>query len=409
MAEFLQKEFQQQPNETYDDWKYRIILAKRNGDMNISWNEVCELFNFKSPEYIRKFAAGVHSYNKYLKETYKQNDGCSIPENVINKLDEKKIELQKEKIRMQDQKRELNKLIREWARAEHIMSHIESSINSAIYNPMKHYVEPEIEEARENKKAGVLLLSDWHKGMLCDNFKNTFNDKVFYERINHLQNKVIEFGRDHQVSELHIFLLGDLINGLIHVNTRINNTENVIRQTTEVAEALALLSFRLSSVFLKVKIYSCRGNHERVTPQKNESITNESFFDLIPWYLETRLKFVNNIEIIKNELDNEIIQANILGHPVAAEHGHRSKASEVTQNTALITGTIPEYIFLGHYHSSAEREIHGTEVIVNGSLCGTDEYAINIRKTSKPSQKFMIFDEHGRLCTYNIDLSPSNI
>lgn len=43
-------------------------------------------------------------------------------------------------------------------------------------------------------------------------------------------------------------------------------------------------------------------------------------------------------------------------------------------------------------------------MVVNPSFCGMDEYAKGIRAISKPRQKFMIMDEKGRLCTYDIRL-----
>ena len=71
----------------------------------------------------------------------------------------------------------------------------------------------------------------------------------------------------------------------------------------------------------------------------------------------------------------------------------------------MLLKTFPDYVFMGHYHSHAEIESHGAEVIVNASLCGSDDYAISLRMSSHPAQKFIIFNEKGRVCTYEIRLS----
>ena len=61
---------------------------------------------------------------------------------------------------------------------------------------------------------------------------------------------------------------------------------------------------------------------------------------------------------------------------------------------------------MGHYHNCKEDNYGETELIINGSFGGSDEYSKNLRLHSKPMQKFMVFSsKYGRECTYNIDVS----
>ena len=72
----------------------------------------------------------------------------------------------------------------------------------------------------------------------------------------------------------------------------------------------------------------------------------------------------------------------------------------------MMTRIFADYVFISHYHHSEENEIHSAEVIVNSSLCGTDDYAKSVRKSSKPAQKFMVFSkDEGRESTYSIVLN----
>jgi len=60
---------------------------------------------------------------------------------------------------------------------------------------------------------------------------------------------------------------------------------------------------------------------------------------------------------------------------------------------------------MAHYHHSAEDEVHGCEIIVNPSLAGVDQFSKDHRWSSKPAQKFMVFNvDEGRECTYSIRL-----
>ena len=114
---------------------------------------------------------------------------------------------------------------------------------------------------------------------------------------------------------------------------------------------------------------------------------------------------LENIKLIDNEVDDEIIMADICGNKIFAVHGHKDKVNTCIPNLSLLLKTFPDYVFMGHYHSNAESEINGAEVIVNSSLCGTDDFAVSLRRSSHPAQKFIVFDKKGRVCTYDVRLA----
>lgn len=396
----MRKEYNQQPGESYEDWKIRLITGKRDGDVDMTWNDVCKTLGLSyNSEAMRKIATGMTAYRDYMKA---KNQLCldEAPQSTIDAIDEKRFELDRKKKQMQDQKRELNKQLREWARAEHLQSELVKAINEM--KPLE--LRPCESHVQQGQNEGVLLLSDWHVGMVTDNFDNTFNDVILQERVEKLIERTLEYGELHKVGIMHVFALGDFINGLIHVTTRINNSEDTVKQCMRASELLAQIVGRLSERFPEVRIYFARGNHDRITPSMKESVTAESFFDIIQWYLSARLSEYKNVRVFENDVDDEIVVANICGKTVFAVHGHKDKPNKAVQNLSLVLKMIPDYVFLGHFHAAAEQDIQGAEVVTNGCLCGTDDYAKRIRKVSKPTQKFMVFNDDGRLCTYNIYL-----
>lgn len=401
----MDKEYNQRPEESLDDWKYRLILGKANKEVKLKWQEIADLLCLTcSGEYLRKLAYGVLEYDIYLQTQNDTSIAADRSQMQLDELEEKEFEMCKEKMRMQDQKRELNKLLREWARAEHVEDMVREAVKEAsALNPIELRKSANVALIEENAAEGVLLLSDWHIGMRTANVSNTYNDAVFNSRLETLLNKTLEHCRRHEIKKLHVFCLGDIVNGLIHVTTRINNTENVIKQTMKAAEALSHFLNTLAEE-LDIEVYFSRGNHERVSPNPKESIAGESFFDILPWYLKARLEGIECIKIHENELDEEIIVADVMGNTCFAVHGHKDKPGTAVQKLSAMLRVFPDYVFMGHFHSSCEREIGGAEVIVNGSLCGTDDYAMSLRLTGKPAQKFMVFNSNGRECTYNIRL-----
>jgi UDP-2,3-diacylglucosamine pyrophosphatase LpxH len=257
----------------------------------------------------------------------------------------------------------------------------------------------------DGTREAILVISDSHVGLKAKNHWNSYDMDEFIKRIQRLIAKAIEYCKAHGVYKLKVFLLGDIINGLIHITTRINNQEDVIEQTMKAAEVIAEALTKLSTEIQIVEIFSARGNHDRVTPNKKEEIRSESFMDIIPWYLKARLKPINNIVLFDNEVDDETIITEVCGNLVYSVHGHRDGVESVVADLTLMFDKKPICVIMGHLHHHKETEVHGVEVIVNPSFSGVDDFSVNNRKTAKPAQKLIIFDPvEGRLCTYSIRL-----
>ena len=380
---------------------YLIRIYSNMKEYGIDKFEAARLMNdntgesFDESKWRKDFAA----YLKW-KEYFIQNN---LDEEIINKYQTIKVEAQKEKIRKQDQKREYMKLIREQARIEHVRDEMIKEIHTLSKEKPLEWATP---LPTSYEREALLLLSDLHYGLFTKNYWNEFNNEEFLIRLNKLITKTITYCKENKVKKLHFFLLGDLINGLIHLVTRINNTEDAISQTMRISEYLSEAIVKLANEIEEVQIYNVRGNHDRVTANKKDEIAKESFNDLVPWWLKERLRHVENVVFMENKYDDEIIVADILGFKVFGVHGHKDKVSNVAQNLTMMTKEFPDYIVMGHTHHHEENETHEVEIIVNSSFSGVDEYAKDIRRTSKAAQKLIIFDkEESRLCTYNIQLN----
>ena len=394
-------EYLRKNGESDFDYILRIVEGKSNGIYDIDYVELFKLafgVDISSTE-ARKRYYGIKMLLPYLDKEKIKNVS---EDDILAEYELKKINFEKEKIKYQDQRREYFNLLRESARLDHIKEHIEKvALDICKQKPL----EWEFVHKTNNSKEGVLLISDFHFGLEIENFLNTYNKEEFLKRINRLTMKTIEHGRFHGIKTLHVVNLNDLISGIIHVTVRIANTEDVIEQTQFIAEILAEVLCKFANEFEEVKFYSVLDNHSRVTPNKKEAIDSESFARFIPWYLKPRLKDISNISIIENELDGSIGIIDVCGYTCFAVHGHQDSVKTATSDLAMMIKKFPDYVFLSHYHHSQEDEIHSCEVIVNSSLCGTDEFAKRLRRTSKPAQKFMVFNgDEGRETTYSIRL-----
>jgi predicted phosphodiesterase len=111
------------------------------------------------------------------------------------------------------------------------------------------------------------------------------------------------------------------------------------------------------------------------------------------WYLKKRFENNKNICICENTYGNDIITLDIEGHSIGAVHGDKDAPSDVVEKLSLMTGKSFELILIGHLHHFGADEVDSCVVIQNGSLMGTDYYAVRLRKRSIPSQNIILINK----------------
>lgn len=339
------------------------------------------------------------SRHRKIYESWEKVHNCVIGEyttleenEIIKEIDQAKDELYKVKVRTADKLREHRTNLRNEARFDNLQDTAIKCANimSEVY-PFKNNL---IVDTLNEEKLGVLLLSDFHYGITIDHFLNKYNKEICQIRVNQIISETIDTCRINNIDTLKIVGLGDYINGLLHLTTRVENEEDVITQIIEVTELLANMINDLSKYFNYIEYVDCLDNHSRVNANKKLSIEAENFGRLVSWYLKPRLIGLNNVKVVQEKLDDSLVEVDVLGELCYAVHGHQDRVGTVVQKLALLTKRIPMSIFMGHTHSHYEKDEMGVDVIVNGTLSGTDIYAKDLRLTSKPMQKLLIYKKN---------------
>lgn len=323
-------------------------------------------------------------------------------QDVLNEIEAKTFELKKERQRMFDQRREYNKLSSLEGRQEHLYESLIDAANKLsttvgkVYpisvNPMGAFGELGV-PISDNE--AVLVFSDWHYGLKVKNIFNEYDTQICKERVNAVVTSAAERIALHGCQTLHIFVLGDLYHGAIHVGARVASEELVCDQLMQVSEILAQSIEYLSHYVQNVKVYVTYGNHARTVQNKNDSIHRDNMERVVPWWLKARFASYGNnkIEVVEDD-GTEFIFANPCGHGICASHGDNDsvKASPRLMTTLFHKryGKDVEYIIQGDKHHRESFEEMGIESVMCGSLCGTDDYANDRRLYSTPSQLLLI-------------------
>lgn len=359
--------------ETQEEFRRRVYEMKES--LGWTWQDVADLINSETNN--------DYTESKYRKE-FKKLSYEEPEEEPVDEL----LELQKERVKIRDERVQTNAWIRKLAREDTIK---EIAIEAAKEIAEKKSLIPPSLLVRRNdeEKEGILIISDWHYGIEVENFLNVYNTNVARQRVSNLQYEVFKIVEKERLDKIHVVDLSDLIAGRIHLQIRLQSRIDVITQIMEVSEILAEFLSNLSQM-VRVDYHSCLDNHSRVEPSKTDSLDLESLQRITPWYLKTRLKNYTDIEILDNTYGEDIISFTCMGHSVAGVHGDKDKPERVVEGLTLMTKNRFDLILTAHRHHPYMEEKNETLVVSNGSLMGTDSYARDLRLSSRPSQTMII-------------------
>ena len=375
-------------NETYISYIKRVTNAC--SDKKISYSEwgdyILGTDNNYSSENLRKAFYVVYKLLNKIDE-----NNCNY--DAIKDLENLRDEIYKERCRLQDIQREKRNDLRVEARFENLLEVVKDNIG---FMPTYEIKDFKPINKNQDKKYAVLQLSDWHCGALVDNQFNYYNVDTMVDRAIKVRNNALEYCKLHNVTDLVIEINGDMVNGAIHVSSRVESEEGVIQQVITVTDVLAKLINSMKPYFNSIKIVTTLGNHGRLTPNKSDSITNENFEMLIPTMLRDKLSDVKiidskGLDFTKYEIDGKIIMVS---------HGQNDSMTKVISDFSKMFKVVPNEVHLGHTHSYTDINDCDIKVTVNGSLIGSDDYAVTIRKVTTPSQNLIVYEKDR--CIYEI-------
>lgn len=364
-------------DENENEYINRICSLKTKNQLTLSWRMLADFLNEQLEMNRSEKWYRTHYYNGDFEVNI---ENPSPEETMLMKIG-------KLKVKAADERNQARAYIRRLAREE-TLKEIAANYASELKDSKPLLTTSNLQFIEDSENSGILLISDWHYGMVCDNYWNKFDPEICRSRVSQLQKKTIELIHQENVHELTVLNLSDLIAGRIHSQIRIESRYNAVQQTMHVAEILAEFLTNLSN-HCNVQYYDCLDNHSRVEPDKNDSLDLESFVLMIPWYLKARLQGNNHVYINGNEFGPDIITCTVAGHNIIGVHGHDDSPVTVLDKLSLMTHQHYELMCLAHRHHFQCDEQHQTLIVSNASLMGVDSYAEKHRLTSYPSQTFI--------------------
>lgn len=386
--------------ETDYEYCFRLSYAKVREGLDIDWQEIVNLCNLNwSADHCRKTMIGAIRHQDYIDSKTKEQ----LESEQYEKLLEKELKLEKEKVKVRDERTLLNKQIRELARKENLGEILEEKLEEL--KTSKPILPIEIANRTSSSgRDGVMLISDMHLGSEVDNILDKYNPDICKKKLGYYVDKVIQYGKENDIDKLYVLIAGDLVSGIIHDTNRYESRLNIIEQITQVSELLSEAIAELSRHFY-IFTGIVLGNHDRCVAQKDKSLENENFVLLIEQFI--RLRLGNNHRVIFiDKKDEGILEIDIKGNKCLCVHGHNDRDNSLDRLIEMFECK-PSYVFKGHDHRARIFEKNRTTIICNGAFSG-EEYSKNARLYNKSVQIFTIFNEEGMECNYFINLNDYN-
>lgn len=399
-------DFQKKLNESEEQFLWRIGQAKDNGLTDLSWDEIADIVNrqFREDESEYRTAAAYRKPYQQAKRFY-ESGVFNVGEDArVAEMQETLHEMRKEKQRLSDERTAINRMARSDGRFEENLEILAKMIRN---NGQTTMPEIQFDDITVSDNDLFAMVADLHIGPDTKNNFGCYNAEVAADRLTQYLHRILEIKEINHSENIYVALMGDMINGEIHITTQLENRENVTEQVQKAAELISAFVYELSKYFRNVYVNSVAGNHSR-TGLKDQVLRGNRLDNLIPWYMKAKLEHLSNVYFC-DELnhDTTIGCFVIRGHRYLIVHGDYDGFNESgVSKLVMMLGYKPTAIMYGHMHRCSYDDISGVKIIRSGSFNGVSEdYLVSRRITGKPQQMVCVLNDAGVSSCYPVELN----
>lgn len=395
-------DIEKRENESQLDYHKRLVYGKLVDKTlsDMDYTELAELVYGQaySSDVARRMLYGSR---RTLELMDSERVGGIADSGILTELDEKMIELRKERQKFYDQRNAFNKIVRDRSRQEELNEIIIDAISNGEL-PRLDYI-PSVVESNDTDL--LVSLNDLHYGAVHSNYWGEYNSEICKAMMKKYLDRIIKIAETHGSENCIVWENGDVISGNIHRSIQVTNKENVIEQVMGASELIAEFIAELSKHFRTVKFISVAGNHSRIDPNKDNALVDERLDDIVEWYLTARLQNFDNVVIgAGDKIDSTMYLLNVRGLNYCGVHGDFDGSASKVQSLQTMIGRPLYAVLSGHMHHNKVDEVQGVKTVMAGSFLGMDSYCVQKRIFGRPEQMVCVCDENGIVCHYDIPL-----
>lgn len=396
--------YQKSSDENENQYIYRICSMKE--DQGWTWEYIAGILNdslghnFGESKYRKQY----QYFNKMLKDN---EDTFFTNDEYLEKLRSERREVEKERKKLQTEKLEYNKWLREEAREELIAEHIADAIKE-----LPELEIPRIVVQKNGARVGNLVLADSHYGKdLCikglfGEILNEYSPEIFERRMWNLLNQVIQICDKEGFDTLNVYDLGDEIEGCLRVSALMKLRYGVIESTVRYGRFITEWLNELTK-HVKVRYQMVKDSNHcqlRLLGEPKNTFKDENVSYIIIDKIMDRLSNNPNFEFVQNPTGYIFDQ--VAGYNIFGYHGEGKTLEQAIKDFSRVYKVHIDFLVGGHKHHKSSSNVGiESDVISVPSIIGVDDYSLSLNKTSDPGATLFVLEENkGNVIEYNIKL-----
>lgn len=383
------------PDEDEYAYIYRICLMK---DVIGTWGDVASLLNDQlGYEYTEsKYRKQFQSFQKMFASNQQLFQSAMYLEDIA----EKTREFNRERMKLQTEKIEYNRWLREHARDEMICDRIIDAVRAMPEMPeYKPSITMSMGLKSEADKAGILCYGDEHYGVefeikgLHGETLNKYSPEIFEERMDELFQATLFKILDNGLTKIKIYSLGDELDGILRVSQLMKLRYGVVESAMRYAEIMSNW-LNAMTAYVDVEFHMTEGNHTelRQIGQPKGTFVDDNMSRIIKQFIKVRLENNPKFKMVENE--SGLIFDNVFGYNILGIHGEVKNLESAIKTFSMMYNTNIDIMFGGHLHHARAMNVGlGKDVIGIPSLIGIDAFSMKIGKTANAGATFVIVED----------------
>lgn len=389
--------YKRDSSETNLQYIWRLCSEKDAGVLELTWEELADILNKEliddESEYL-----GESAYRKKYQQAkafYEDVFSKMLSTEYIDQIVGMRRGLQKERYKLQAEKIEYNRWLREDARDELFAEKVVAAIKKYAGESKP----PQRIKVIHKNRAGLLCLSDCHFGKefkiygLFNEVINEYSPEIFYSRMEQIYNETLDLIRKEDLSIIHIYNLGDSVEGFIRNSQLWSLRWGVIDSATIFGNYMGDWLRKLSED-VTIVYHQTDGNHDelRLLDGKKGQHLCESAGKIVKNCIILKNTDNPNFQYIENKTG--LIFDNICGFNILGIHGEVKELSRAIKEYDNIYDSKISYLIGGHKHHNEFKNCGVRKGCIGvGSIVGSDEFSMNIRQCADATASFIIFEE----------------
>lgn len=390
------------PGESEEEFIWRLGTAKDAGALDMDWGGIADIVNreFRYDESEYRNESAYRKPYQQAKRFYEAGVFKELTsEAYVAIIRAEQEELRREKMKVQSEKLEYSRWLREHARDELIAEKLVNAIRELQTIESVTPIRTEgADPCAPRDKVGILCYGDEHYGAefeikgLWGETINAYSPEIFELRMNMLLQAAIAKGKSLGLTSLRVYSLGDEIDGILRASQLMKLRYGVVESTIRYAEFICQWLNELSKYF-HIYFHMTEGNHSelRMISQPKGTFTDDNMSRVIKQFIKVRLEDNENFTLVEN--DTGLIFDQVFGFDILGVHGEVKNMSAALKNFSTIYDTNVDILIGGHkHHAQSETVGIGKDVVNVPSMIGVDHFSMKIGKTSDAGALFLVLE-----------------